>query len=245
MLERGLLAETADLLVKGTLDPASPAGRAIGYRQAIDFLTQVVDVQTAGNERGDLHVRDPDVEAESRFLEFYYGFAAKTRQYASDQMKWFRSSKGKLFSWQAWDLGGHVEGPPPKKIARPRGTSEPALPQPVTRAGDGVSWLDVAASISEDYKLSPEAFAETLASEHQASLRKENEKRGKDMKRYVPTVRDTSLGDKAVLRRLVVQAEDLARCVQEAQRERREARKALEGTTAETTAVTGWHAGSR
>ncbi|CAM9869254.1 unnamed protein product, partial [Sphacelaria rigidula] len=188
MLERGLLVETADLLVKGTLDPASPAGRAIGYRQAIDFLTQDVDVQTVGIAEGGLHVRD--VDAESRFLEFYHGFAAKTRQYASDQMKWFRSSKGRLFSWQAWDLGGHVEGPP---------------------------WLDVAASIAEDFKLSPEAFAETLAAEHQASLRKENETRGKDMKRYVPTVRDTSLGDTAVLRRLVVQAKDLARRVEEAQ----------------------------
>ena len=245
MLERGLLAETADLLVKGTLDPASPAGRAIGYRQAIDFLMQGENTQAVGTAKSDLHVRDPDVDAESRFLEFYYGFAAKTRQYASDQMKWFRSSKGSLFSWQAWDLGGHVEGPPSKKIARPRGTKEPARPQPMPRAGDGVSWLDVAASIAEDFRLSPEAFAETLAAEHQASLRRENEKRGKDMKRYVPTVRDTSLGDKAVLRKLVVQAQDLSKRVEEAQRERREARKALEETTAETTAVAGWHAGSR
>lgn len=38
MVQSGLLQETADLLVQNILDPESPPGRAIGYRQTIDYL---------------------------------------------------------------------------------------------------------------------------------------------------------------------------------------------------------------
>jgi len=40
MVEKGLLEETASLLAAGVLDPASPPGRAIGYRQAIEYLSK-------------------------------------------------------------------------------------------------------------------------------------------------------------------------------------------------------------
>ena len=40
MVEKGLLEETASLLATGVLDPASPPGRAIGYRQAIEYLSK-------------------------------------------------------------------------------------------------------------------------------------------------------------------------------------------------------------
>lgn len=40
MVERGLLEETADLLSMAILNPSSPPGRAIGYRQAIEYLLQ-------------------------------------------------------------------------------------------------------------------------------------------------------------------------------------------------------------
>jgi len=40
MIEKGLLEETASLLAAGVLDPASPPGRAIGYRQAIEYLSK-------------------------------------------------------------------------------------------------------------------------------------------------------------------------------------------------------------
>lgn len=244
MLERGLLMETADLMVKGTLDPASPAGRAIGYRQAIDFLTTESEewrIETVGSAEANCCSSDARGNAESRFLEFYYGFATKTRQYAGEQMKWFRSSKGKLFSWQAWDLGGHVEEERSARIVRPRGINEPARPQRVARAGDGVGWQDVVKSIAGNFELSPEAFAEGLAGEHQASLRKENEKRAKDMKRYVPTETKASLGDKTILRRLMLQTEELAKRILQEHREPEGAEKGLgEGNT-----VAGWHSGSR
>jgi tRNA A37 N6-isopentenylltransferase MiaA len=38
MVRAGLLEETAQLLAEGVLVPGSPPGRAIGYRQTIDYL---------------------------------------------------------------------------------------------------------------------------------------------------------------------------------------------------------------
>lgn len=40
MVEGGLLEETAHLLAAGTLNPSSPPGRAIGYRQTIQYLSK-------------------------------------------------------------------------------------------------------------------------------------------------------------------------------------------------------------
>ncbi|CAN0481930.1 unnamed protein product, partial [Scytosiphon promiscuus] len=196
MLQRGMLTETADLLIRGMLDPASPAGRAIGYRQAIDFLSQ--EAQLAGNNDDDKtaaaaagtgsgrgvgeKVPDPD----TRYLQLFTTFAAKTRQYSGEQMKWFRSPKGRDFSWQAWSLGGPIE----------------------EGAGDGCDWLAVATSIAESFDMSREAFEEELDGEHQASLRRENLKRAGDMKRYIPQV--SLLGDKDALRSLVQETEGLA-----------------------------------
>lgn len=245
MLERGLLVETADLLVKGTLDPASPAGRAIGYRQAIDFLcaspTEAVSngkKKVRGNDRGIGAVDDTEAR---RFLEFYGGFAAKTRQYAGEQMKWFRSPKGHDFSWQAWDLGGTiVEAQTAKKP--PRGNFfQVSTPMEPKRAGDGRSWQDVVVSILESFVLPRESFAAKLDGEEQTSLRRENERRAKDMKHYVPGVTEASLGDNDVLRKLVHQAEGLSAAVREAHHQR-------QYNWAETGVekrVKGWHAGSR
>jgi len=80
MVERGLLEETADLLASGTLNPASPPGRAIGYRQAIEYL-QRADVGDAAAEAGALKT----------FLE---DFATATRRYAKQQMVWYRGASG-------------------------------------------------------------------------------------------------------------------------------------------------------
>lgn len=245
MLQRGMLTETADLLVRGMLDPASPAGRAIGYRQAIDFLSQ--EAQLAGSNDGDKiasssaaaagtgsscgvgeKVPDPD----TRYLQFFTTFAAKTRQYSGEQMKWFRSPKGRDFSWQAWSLGGPIEeGCRSARDIR-------SFPDPVVRAGDGCDWLDVATSIAESFDISREAFEEELDGERQASLRRENLKRAGDMKRYIPQV--SLLGDKDTLRSLVQETEGLATRLCESQRERQ---TGVEAGVRE--GVQGWHAGNR
>lgn len=248
MLRRGLLAETADLLVRRMLDPASPAGRAIGYRQTIDFLDQ--EARLAGhNETGTAmatvngggeEIADP----ETRFLQFFITFAAKTRQYSGEQMKWFRSPKGRDFSWQAWDLGGpikegHRSG---ETAARRNGRSNNgesrSVPASVTRAGDGCSWPDVATSIAESFKLPRKVFDEELDGEYQASLRSENQIRAGDMKRYVPGV--SLLGDSEALRSFVHQTKELATRLRKAQLERQ---AGVDAGVEDR--VQGWHAGSR
>lgn len=263
MLTRGLLRETADLLVRGMLDPASPAGRAIGYRQAIEFLFQearLVEADEAGGNTG-MSSQAPTggangsrssegeavVDPETRFVEFFLAFAAKTRQYSGEQMKWFRSSKGRDFSWQAWDLGGPI-----KEVRRSgsgggggrantRGGATPAVTPTSARAGDGCDRRGVATSIAERFNLSRDEFEEDLDGEYQASLRSENRKRAGDMKRYVTgmSLLGGDGGDKKeVLQRLVRETKELATRIRQVQPERfRDGVGMAE--------VQGWHAGTR
>jgi hypothetical protein len=81
MLEAGLLEEVSSLLASGRLLPSSPAGRAIGYRQVLDYL-----------------LRSPWAPAEGAALvEFLEGFTAASRRYAAQQVKWFRNEP--QFEW--------------------------------------------------------------------------------------------------------------------------------------------------
>ena len=159
-------------------------------------------------------------------------FAAKTRQYSGEQMKWFRSPKGRDFSWQAWSLGGPIEEE--CRSARDIGS----FPAPIVRADDGCDWLDVATSIAESYEISREAFEEELDGERQASLRGENQMRAGDMKRYIPQV--SLLADKDTLRSLVQQTKELATRLCESQHEQQ---TGVEAGVRE--GVQGWHAGNR
>lgn len=81
MLRGGLLRETGALLASGELEPGSPPGRAVGYRQAIDYLIRP-------------DAREGDAEA---FRAFARAFAQASRAYAAQQMKWFR--KEAAFEW--------------------------------------------------------------------------------------------------------------------------------------------------
>lgn len=81
MLEAGLLEEVSSLLASGRLLPSSPAGRAIGYRQVLDYL-----------------LRSPWAPAEGvALVEFLEGFTAASRRYAAQQVKWFRNEP--QFEW--------------------------------------------------------------------------------------------------------------------------------------------------
>ena len=71
MLNAGLITEVADLLATDRLRRDSPAGRAIGYRQAIDFL-------------------DTSSTNSTDYIDFCKKFATATRNYAGEQIKWYR-----------------------------------------------------------------------------------------------------------------------------------------------------------
>ena len=68
MLDAGFLAEVRDLMKSPRFDRESPAMRAVGYRQAIDYLS-----------------------GECGFDEFRLAGIAATRQLAKRQMTWMRS----------------------------------------------------------------------------------------------------------------------------------------------------------
>ena len=68
MLDAGFLAEVRDLMKSPRFDRESPAMRAVGYRQAIEYLS-----------------------GECGFDEFRLAGIAATRQLAKRQMTWMRS----------------------------------------------------------------------------------------------------------------------------------------------------------
>eukprot|EP00986_Skeletonema_menzelii_P012388 scaffold6832_cov81-Skeletonema_menzelii.AAC.11 len=89
MLQRGLLQETANLYVRGGLPDDSQVKRAIGYRQALEYL-----------QRPDATNDDP--ESLATFID---NFATATRQYAKKQMQWFRRDDDFVFVPVRMDCG--------------------------------------------------------------------------------------------------------------------------------------------
>jgi len=94
MLLRGLLRETADLHVRGGLPEGSQVTRAIGYRQALEYLNRT------DAKRGD----------KGAFAAFVDAFATATRQYAKKQMQWFRRDESFAFVpvKMEWEKGRRV-----------------------------------------------------------------------------------------------------------------------------------------
>lgn len=232
MISRGLLSEVAGLLGRGVLDPASPAGRAIGYRQTIEFLQQekLSDYGSGGRgPTGTGVTAENGSNPDARFLQFFMTFAARTRQYAADQIKWFRSPKGRDFYWQLWDLGGPIREETCRGTRR-NGQRDSSSVQ-VSRAGDGCSWQDAAKSIAERYRVSRNAFEEELNGEYQEAIRIENQMRAKDMKVYSTEL--SLLADGSSTRWRVIE-------------EMREtAKKATWRQNGVEGGVRGWYAGSR
>ena len=76
MLARGLLEETANLRAAGRLPSSSTAARAIGYRQALDYL----EARASG-------AADASLES---YVDFCRQFRTASRNYAAEQLKWYR-----------------------------------------------------------------------------------------------------------------------------------------------------------
>ena len=79
MIRRGLLQETTDLVLSGSMP--TMASKAIGYRQVLDYLERE-------------GARDGDAGAFQKFLD---QFTTATRQYAKKQMQWFRKDQEFVF----------------------------------------------------------------------------------------------------------------------------------------------------
>jgi len=81
MLVKGLLRETTDLSLAGMLPEEGQQARAIGYRQALEYLKR------EGYKQHD----------SIAFDNFLNSFTASTRQYAKKQMQWFRKDDRFMF----------------------------------------------------------------------------------------------------------------------------------------------------
>ncbi|KAJ7515663.1 hypothetical protein O6H91_22G022300 [Diphasiastrum complanatum] len=79
----GLLTEASWLLDMGLQPNSSSPSRAIGYRQAMDYLSKC---RKAGG-----------ISSQAEFLKFLYTFQHASRNYAKRQFTWFR--KEHLFDW--------------------------------------------------------------------------------------------------------------------------------------------------
>ncbi|EFJ29251.1 hypothetical protein SELMODRAFT_410898 [Selaginella moellendorffii] len=80
---RGILAEASWLLDLRIQPGSSPPSRAIGYRQAMEYLNEC---RCAGG-----------VSSEEHFLKFLSSFQQASRNYARRQLTWFRNEP--LFQW--------------------------------------------------------------------------------------------------------------------------------------------------
>jgi hypothetical protein len=107
----GLLDEVTELLLSGSLLPSHPAGRAIGYRQTLDYLLRA-------------RYAPQDQQALTNFV---HTFAAASRRYAQQQTKWFRSEPE--FEWvpATWAAPGLAFEAVAAGVARTREEHEAAL----------------------------------------------------------------------------------------------------------------------
>jgi tRNA A37 N6-isopentenylltransferase MiaA len=93
MLTQGLLEEVVFLVRQCGLKPDSPAGRSIGYRQALEYLTSCW-----GLSSDDHVIKDVSVEMmRSQFIDFLLKYQSQTRQLARHQLTWFK--KDPRFHW--------------------------------------------------------------------------------------------------------------------------------------------------
>lgn len=99
-VNESIVEEVCSLLIhrKLSVEPGSPC-LAIGYRQTIAYLLQraivYADIGDRGSDDGD--ISDVSDTAANAFRQFLEGFQQATRNYAKQQIAWFR--KEPLFQW--------------------------------------------------------------------------------------------------------------------------------------------------
>ena len=205
MVRRGLLRETAGLLAAGRLGPDCVAGRSIGYRQAMEYLTKLGELNArGGGDSGDsgaaaaagpvaaaaaaaaaaavVVVPPSHEEKVAAFSSFMVDFCGASRRYAKRQMTWYRGDRA--FAWVAVD---GAEG----------------------RAG-------AEAAVTAALALSEEGFAALLRSEEQQQLREANKAGGARLKTYVTALELMQPGQESDLREVLRVADECAAQVVEA-----------------------------
>ena len=137
MVRDGMLAESAEMLLAGIAPGSTPASRAIGYRQTMEFLERLAGrVEGEGEGEGE---RDDDGKGSTTtkkcehaaFMAYVEETQRATRAFAKRQFTWFRGEKEGRFWWLDVSLAETPEkltravldlfelGPPPSAKSSP------------------------------------------------------------------------------------------------------------------------------
>ena len=99
MVRDGMLAESAAMLLSGIKPGSTPASRAIGYRQTMDFLVQQSALSALSSDDDDGTATGTRLCEHAAFLAYVEETQRATRAFAKRQFTWFRGEKEGRYRW--------------------------------------------------------------------------------------------------------------------------------------------------
>ena len=218
MVRDGMLAESAAMLLSGIKPGSTPASRAIGYRQTMDFLVE----QSAQSAQSALSSDDDDGTTtgtrpceHAAFMAYVEETQRATRAFAKRQFTWFRGEKQGRYRWL--DTSRMPDAGSPDALARAT-LDLFALGPPPKTASFGDAPRDGDARGDWD----AEAL-NRLAALTDVSRGATNHETARELKRYAP--RQTVFVDPEASRRTRREVDALAEKIRKAASERERARR--------------------
>jgi tRNA dimethylallyltransferase len=205
MVRDGVLHESASMLLAGIKPGSTPASRAIGYRQTMDFLARRAERLGRDETDGD-ETDDAFFCSHEKFLAYVLETQRATRAFAKRQFTWFRGEKEGRYFWLDVSLAETHEsltktvldlfelGPPPRDLFSVDEDSVETDDAGETKTPETRGW-------------DAEAF-NRLASVHDSSRGATDHETAQELKRYAP--RQTVFVDPAASRRTRREVDALA-----------------------------------
>ena len=202
MVRDGVLAESASMLLAGIAPGSTPASRAIGYRQTMDFLARRAD--RLETDETDETEGDDAFCSHDAFLAYVEETQRATRAFAKRQFTWFRGEKEGRYFWLDVSLAETHDaltkavldlfelGPPPTELFS---------------VDVDVETGDAEKTKTQERRWDAEASAR-LASVHDSSRGATDHETAQELKRYAP--RQTVFVDPAASRRTRREVDALA-----------------------------------
>jgi len=219
MVRDGMLAESAAMLLSGIEPGSTPASRAIGYRQTMDFLVEQSALSALSEKKND----DDGTATGTRlcehaaFLAYVEETQRATRAFAKRQFTWFRGEKEGRYRWLDTSRMPD-DAKSPDALARATLDLFALGPPPETasfdapRDGDGAVFGDWDAEALN--RLAALTDVSRGATDHETA---------RELKRYAP--RQTVFVDPAASRRTRREVDALAEKIRKAASERQRARR--------------------
>ena len=205
MVRDGVLHESASMLLAGIKPGSTPASRAIGYRQTMDFLARRAErLGRDETDETDGDKTDAFFCSHEKFLAYVLETQRATRAFAKRQFTWFRGEKEGRYFWLDVSLAETHEsltktvldlfelGPPPRDLFSVDEDDETG---------------DAGHTKTPESLWDAEASAR-LASVHDSSRGATDHETAQELKRYAP--RQTVFVDPAASRRTRREVDALA-----------------------------------